>query len=74
MAADKTVRATWRVHVAGRFSKQEETESFARTCGAVESGYAGTLYFAFRDASEARRFAAYSELNNPQATVIVINV
>ena len=42
--------------------------------GAFESGYAGTLYFAFRDATEARRFAAYSERHNPKTAVIVVNV
>ena len=64
--------AAWRVHLAGRFSKAE-TESRAKACGAFESGYAGTLYFAFRDATEARRFAAASERNNPSAAVIVVN-
>ncbi|MBN9082900.1 MAG: hypothetical protein BGP04_01755 [Rhizobiales bacterium 62-17] len=73
MAAQKAVEATWRVHLAGRF-RQEETESFAKACGAFESGYAGTLYFAFRDATEARRFAAYSERHNPKTAVIVVNV
>ncbi|MDH7794794.1 MULTISPECIES: hypothetical protein [unclassified Beijerinckia] len=74
MTLQQAAGATWRVHLAGRFSKLEDVESFAKTCGAFESGYAGTLYFAFREAAEARRFAAFSELNNPKTAVIVVNV
>jgi hypothetical protein len=67
-----TVNKTWRVHVAGRFNRAA-TESLAKSCGAFESGYAGTLYFAFRDCNEAHRFATHSEQSNPNTTIIVVN-
>lgn len=73
MIAATSTNQFWRVLVAGKLSKQNETELVAKSCGAFESGYAGTLYFAFRDKTGADRFAAFNEQNNPNATIIVVN-